>query len=142
MTHRDEVLPGEHPHQDQANWHSGENIEDYLQNVREGLEDYSERRVCELMGWTRAHSWRVRKIGELPIDLFERLISLRPTPTLTELAYVAQRLPLENLEDGLFKAEFDCCPDCGRLLRARLRIQERTLREIRAWAMEKVGGTS
>src|SRR5262245_39220514 len=65
--------PGSNPHADRPNWQPADSITDYLWNCREGLENFSERRVCQLLGWSRAKLWRVRQIAKIPEGLFEHL---------------------------------------------------------------------
>lgn len=64
-------LPGEHPHSDQPNWKPADNADDYFNNCKEGLEKFSHRRACKLIGINLAHSWRIRLAAELPEELLK-----------------------------------------------------------------------
>ncbi len=65
--------PGSHPHADQPNWKPADTAEDYFVNCREGLEEYSERRLAKLFGVSRIELWRWKMMAGLPDDLFDTL---------------------------------------------------------------------
>ena len=71
--------PGSHPHSDRPNWRPSETVDDYLRNCREGLEEFSERRVAHLMGLPRMKLWQWRMMAGIPEDLFERLLQAKPS---------------------------------------------------------------
>ena len=72
--------PGSNPHADRPNWRPAETIDDYLDNCREGLEDYSDGRAAKLLGWTLVQVWRAQLMPEIPEELLERLFKAgRPT---------------------------------------------------------------
>jgi hypothetical protein len=72
----DNGSPGSHPHSGR-NWQPATTIDEYLQNCREGLEEYSDRRTAKLMGWSRMYLYRVLLMAELPDELFEHLLAAR-----------------------------------------------------------------
>jgi hypothetical protein len=124
--------PGSHPHADRANWQPADTLEGYLTNIREGLEDFSDRRACALLGWSRAKLWRVRQAGRLPEPLFERLLHLEPMPSWREMANIAR-----SLLDG--EAHFEAserCPSCGHALRVRRRFSKEAAEAVSAWIEE------
>ena len=82
--------PGSHPHEDRPNWRRAETIDEYVNNCREGLEQYSDRRAAKLFGVSRAKLWRMQLMAEIPEDLFDRLLQLRPVPSTKALALIAQ----------------------------------------------------
>jgi hypothetical protein len=51
---------------------NGYPADDYLRHCREGLEDYSERRLATLMGVFRISLYRARLMAELPEGLFKQ----------------------------------------------------------------------
>jgi len=73
----DDGSPGSHPHSDRPNWQQAETIADYARNIREGLEEYSDRRAAKLLGRSRIHVYRAKLMAELPNALFERLLGRR-----------------------------------------------------------------
>src|SRR6476660_201607 len=81
--------PGSHPHSDRPNWRPTETAEEFLLNCREGLETYSDRRMAKLLGMSRVHLWRIQLAAELPDDLADKLLALRPVPSMKALAEVA-----------------------------------------------------
>ncbi len=102
-----------------------------MRNCQAGLETYSDRRMAELMGVSRAHLWRTKLLAELPEDLFERLLTERRTagrmPSLKGLANVALALR------GNMKVEAEHCRHCGGLLRLRERASAKTSRVVVQW---------
>jgi hypothetical protein len=115
---QDKVLPGEHSHADRPNWRPAESIEEYLANCREGLEKYSEKHACELLGVTRIQLWRIRIMASIPDSLFDFILMRARTKgiriTTKMLAQVGHAL-----SSGNNQAEVECCPHCGSVLRAR-----------------------
>ena len=84
--------PGSHPHADRPNWRKAETFEEYLANVQEGCEEYSERRAAKLLRVYRTELWRWRMMALLPESLLERLLVLRPRLGTKGLAQIAQVL--------------------------------------------------
>lgn len=66
---------GSQSHSDRPNWQPATNSDEYLRNCREGLEDFSERRLAQLTGWSRVRIYRQRLMAELPEELFEQLLA-------------------------------------------------------------------
>jgi hypothetical protein len=128
--------PGSHPHIDRPNWQPAENLSDYLRNCEAGLEVYSDRHLANLMGISRAHVWRMRLVANLPDDLFDLLLKLRPVPTISELASISRALSGQSLSHG---AEY--CPHCGGLLRIRRRWRDSAARVVNDWLQAKKDST-
>src|SRR5262245_18149929 len=121
--------PGSHPHADRPNWRPAETLEDYLRNVREGLEQTSDRRLAKLMDVPRTKLWRMRLLAELPEDLFERLLAAGVHSR--QLASVAQAM-----RTGEVALEADGkCPHCGGLL-YRKRISGKAVKLVNDWLDE------
>jgi hypothetical protein len=123
--------PGSTPF-DGRNWRPAETIDEYLRNCREGLETFSESRAANLMGVPRAHLWRMMMVAEIPEALFDRLLDVSPSPSITELAAIGYALL-----NGLPDAEIDCCPNCGHVLRKRSRIRRESAAVVAAWLAEE-----
>ena len=125
--------PGSHPHTDRPNWQPAETLGEYLRNCREGLEEYSDRRVAKLLGFSRAHVWRMKWAAELPEDLFERLMAMRDhAPSLKEMANVARAL-----YGGENHHDVERCPHCGETLRVRGRWRKSTAQVVDGWLSEQ-----
>src|SRR5262245_12389680 len=116
--------PGSHPHSDRPNWRPPETKEDYLRNIEEGLEQFSERRLAALVGVSRMRLYRLKLIGEIPEDLVQRLLR-RGARSLKSLANVA--LALRN---GNGFAEIQTCPHCGGVVRVRPRANDRAVQIV------------
>jgi hypothetical protein len=71
MVGSDGGSPGSH----RRNWSPALNAGDCVRNSREGLEEYSDRRMAKLMGWSRAHILACQIDGRAPDDLFEALVA-------------------------------------------------------------------
>jgi hypothetical protein len=127
--------PGSHPHSDRPNWHPGETLEHFLQNVREGLEQPSDRRLAKLMGVPRVMLWRMRMMAEIPEDLFERLLDggILSTKALAQMGYA-----LRNGENSI--AETERCPHCGHVLRKRPQVSSKAVAIVNAWLAEQPKG--
>lgn len=125
----DPCSPGSHPHSDRPNWQPAESVDEYMANCREGLETYSERRFCKLVGWSRAQSWRAKMLATIPEELFEMLVTGRKTST-RELAIVGSLFVGDGHTRGV---EVDRCPHCQGVLRVRTGISKDTNRVIDAW---------
>lgn len=67
--------PGSHPHADRPNWAPAQTEHDYLQNCREGLEEY--RRMAKLLGVSRASLWRNKMMSRIPEELSDRLVAMK-----------------------------------------------------------------
>jgi hypothetical protein len=124
--------PGSHPHSDQPNWRPAETIDDYLQNCREGLETYSDRRAAKLFGTSRAELWRWKLMAELPDDLVDYIfaestkVDLKPsTKALAQIAIALRR--------GTNLAEVERCPHCGGTLRIRALVGDKLAEIVNRW---------
>jgi hypothetical protein len=133
MTTRDDGSPGSHPHADRRNWQPATTFEDYLRNVREGLEPLSERRAAKLMGVRRIEVYRWRLMAELPDDLFEALLSAGAVSSSKALAQIALALK----RDDPFAGEDETCPHCGGLLRRRSHISGAARAVILKWFADR-----
>lgn len=118
--------PGSHPHSDQPNWKPAAKFEDYLSNCREGLEQYSERRVVLLLGWSRAKLWRAKMMAMIPEEVFGALLE-NPSSDISikALAEVGQMFSV-----GVQAESVECCPHCGHQLRVRPRISAKNAQII------------
>ncbi len=105
--------PGSHPHEDQPTWRPATTIGDYLQNCREELETFSQRRAAVLMGKPRSWVQRAILLADLPEALFEDLLAAGVTST-RQLANVARMR-----RGGHRAADVETCPHCGETLRVR-----------------------
>jgi hypothetical protein len=132
MTKRSECSPGSHPHADRPNWQAAETIEDYVRNVREGLEKWSDRKAAKLFGVSRTKLWRWSMLAEIPEDLFERLVTV-PMASTKALAQVGPyfRGGVNNV------AEVERCPCCGHVLRVRARVSKRFAPIVLDWIREQ-----
>jgi hypothetical protein len=131
-TQDDHGSSGSHPHSDCPNWRPAETIDGYLENCREGLEDYSERRAAKLMGISRAELWRWKLLAEIPEDLLERLFEVKPVPSTKSLALIAQAF-----KGGNDNPDVECCPHCGGILRFRRRVSPRVAKIVADWLVER-----
>jgi hypothetical protein len=120
--------PGSHPHSDRPNWRPAETIDGYLENCREGLEEYSERRAAKLFGISRVELWRWKLLAAIPEDLFDRLLELDPKPSTKSLALIAQALI-----GGKASPDTECCPHCGGILRLRRRVSPKAAKVVNDW---------
>ena len=136
MARKSSGTPGSHPHSDRPNWQPAESIVNYLQNCREGLETYSERRAAKLLGWSRVKLWRVQQAQKLPDDLFDRLLKAVPgkLPSWRELASIAQALYGEGK-----RTEIEQCPCCGHVLRVRAKWRASLTGVVDTWIREQRG---
>jgi hypothetical protein len=123
--------PGGHPHADQPNWQPADNIDDYLQNCREGLEEYSDRHAAKLLGVPRIEVFRWKLMAELPEDLFQALLKSKRSPSVKSVAAVAQALKRGN------QADTECCPHCGHVLRTRPQVSTEYEKIVNDWLKEK-----
>jgi 8-oxo-dGTP diphosphatase len=99
---------GSHPHSDWPNWQPAETIDDYARNIREGLEEYSDRRAAKLLGRSRIYVYRAKLVAELPDTLFERLLDadVVSSKTLANVALVLRRNDPRS-------ADVERCPHSG-----------------------------
>jgi hypothetical protein len=123
--------PGSHTHSDRPNWRPAETVDEYVINCREGLENYSERRMATLLGMSRVHLWRAARMAELPDDLFERLLAagVRSTKALAAVAHMLAKA--NNV------AEVERCPHCGEVLRVRKHINVKAIEVVRQWLADR-----
>ena len=126
---KDAMLPGEHPHSDRPNWRPAETPDEYLLNVHEGLEKYSEERFTKLLGLGRMQSWRARQIAKIPKGLFDRL--LKGDFKTKQLAQVG--LAISRGGEGRQFAEIERCPHCGEIIRVRRLIGTKASKIIQQW---------
>lgn len=87
-----ECPPGSHPHSDRPNWQPAETVDEYLANVREGLEPYSQRRLAKLLGVPRIELYRWTQMAAIPDELFERLMEDAANLSTKRLAQIGQAL--------------------------------------------------
>jgi hypothetical protein len=120
--------PGSHPHADRRNWKPAETLEEYLQNCREGLENFSQRKAARLLGVSRSELQR----WEIPEPLFEALLNARRPPSTKALAEVGRAL-----RGSPGKADFECCPNCGFVLRVRPRVPAEYVRIVADWLSQQ-----
>jgi hypothetical protein len=102
------MLPGEHPHSDRPNWRPAETVEEYLHNIREGLENHSIERMTKLLDINRTLGWRARQMTYIPEALFGRLA--KAGIATRQLAQIGQVFRDGN---GNVPAEIERCPHCG-----------------------------
>jgi hypothetical protein len=114
------------------NWQPATTVDDYLRNVREGLEPWSERRFAKLAGVTRKFIWQAKLWASLPEKLFEQLLAHRVgTKAMIAVALTFQR----DKPSG----EVERCPHCGEVLRIRS-ITGKARDAIKAWLAEVEDG--
>jgi hypothetical protein len=125
---KDTMLPREHPHSDRPNWRPAETVEEYLFNVREGLERSSVERLTKLLGMGRMMSWRARQMTHIPEGLVDRLIKggLR-TKQLAQIGLAFRR------DAGNQPAEIEHCPHCGGTVRVRWLVGSTAQKIIQQW---------
>jgi hypothetical protein len=116
------------------NWAPAETIDDYVRNCREGLEDFSQRRAAELMGWSRIDVYRAILIAKLPEDSFEALLSGNRPSSTRELANIALALTR-----GHSTAEIERCPHCGVELRVRKGYSAKSAAIVKKWLDDNRG---
>jgi hypothetical protein len=132
MTAPEKCPPGSHPHADRPNWQRAISPDEYLANCREGLEEWSERRFAELLGWSRVHLWRAQMMARIPPELFDRLLA-----SMKASSQSLSNKPLAAigaaLKGGSLDAQAECCPHCGGLLRLRQRIPAHLAKVVADW---------
>jgi hypothetical protein len=116
---------------DGSTWSHAETPDEYLENCREGLEEYSERKFCKLMGWRRVDAWRAKQLANIPDGLFDRLLDLPRVPSIRDLAAIGAALNAGEVSE---KAER--CPHCGGVLRVRLPFSAKLLEVVNKWLSE------
>jgi hypothetical protein len=104
--------PGSHPHADRRNWQPATTLEEYCQNVAEGLEPLSERRMAKLGGFSRMLLYRAKLAAELPEAVIEALaaVGVHSNRALAQIALALKR-------DTPLAADVERCPHCGGELR-------------------------
>jgi len=128
--------PGSHPHSDRPNWRPAETFEDYIVNCREGLEQYSDRRVAKLFGVSRAELWRWKLMGELPDDLIEHILLERRRLGFSISTKALAQVALA-LRTGNNVAEVERCPHCGGTLRIRAKVGNKLADVVNHWLARK-----
>jgi hypothetical protein len=124
-----QMLPGEHPRSDQPNWRPAETPDEYMLNVREGLEKYTEVRMTKLLGLNRTQAWRAQLLTHIPKGLFDRLLKARVGSK--QLAQVG--LAIRRNGEGRQYAEIEYCPHCGEPVRVRRLIGPKASKVIDQW---------
>jgi hypothetical protein len=124
MTDDFDRLPGE-PLQHGRNWSPATTFEEYVRNVREGLEAYSDRRAARLLGWPRIAIYRAKLMAELPEPLFEALMDA-DVLSAKALAQVA----LAQRRDVPYAHDDEYCPHCDGLLCRRRHISKKAAAAI------------
>jgi hypothetical protein len=114
------------------NWQPATTFDDYIRNCREGLEEYSDRRLARITGWSRMHVFRMHLIAELPKALFERLLAADDIP-ISAKALAGIALALRR---GQTRADIERCPHCGEALRVRYPVGKAARKVITAWLNE------
>lgn len=127
---RDLCSPGSHPHADRPNWRPAETFDEYVANVREGLEPPSDRRLAALMGVSRIKLHRMRLMAEIPEGLFDRLLDVG-VKTAKAFAAIAQAM-----RGGEVLSDTDTCPHCGGVLRVRQRVSDKAIAVVNDWLAE------
>lgn len=130
----DPCHPGSHPHVDRRNWRPAETVEAYFTKCREGLEDFSERRLALLLGMSRVQLWRCEMMAGIPRGPFECLVRLPGGVSSRSLTAVDAALSGNSP-----RQENEQCPCCGHVLRVRGRWPEAMQGEIDAWIGEQTG---
>jgi len=113
------------------NWQPATTLADYLRNLDEGLEEYSERRMSSLLGWPRVRLQRAKLMAEIPDGLFEHLLA-RGVLSSKALANVA----LAFRRAGRFSGDIERCPHCHAVLRVREHVTPAVRDAIHAWLAE------
>lgn len=106
--------PGEHSHSDQPNF----TIEDYLQMCRDGEASFSIAEAARVMGVSRAYVYRCLLYASIPEDEFEEVLDAVRGAGLSSTTAVADEIKRRT---GRAKEYAECCPNCGHVLRSRLR---------------------
>ncbi|NIA67574.1 hypothetical protein HBA54_03125 [Pelagibius litoralis] len=120
--------PGSHPHSNRPNWQVAETADDYIRNVQDGLEPYSERRLAKLLGVSRMAVYRWQAMAEIPESLFEELLAQDKPPSRRELAAIG--LALEGKGSN---RDVESCPHCGGVLRIRRSWTKETEEIVNDW---------
>ena len=123
---------GQDPRLEDVTQDPAETVEEYDANVREGLEEYSERRWLKLAGISRAEAWRWKQMAAIPDELFERLLASDIKVSTKSLAAVGHAL-----NGGAQSPEIERCPHCGEVLRVRSRWTEETRKIVNQWLSEQ-----
>jgi hypothetical protein len=132
MDSADRCSPGSHPHSDRPNWRPAETADEYLQNCREGLEKFSQRRLSELMGTSRIDLWRWKQMAKLPDELYDHIFNEAKKAGI-RLSTKALAQVAVALERGSNLAEIEACPYCGGVLRARRLVSKKLAVIVGAW---------
>jgi hypothetical protein len=112
-------LPGEPP---LRNWRPATTFDEYVQNCRDGLEEYSDRRAAKLLDWPRIQVYRAELISQIPRPVFNALVE-GDVCGIKELAAIGLAF-----QSGDFRAHhIESCPHCGHPLRMRQHISRRAL---------------
>jgi hypothetical protein len=82
--------PGSHPHADRPNWRKAETFEEYIINVPEGLEPFSQRRCASLISVSRKKLWEMDLMGSVPKELWERLVKAGAATTSSAMVNIAE----------------------------------------------------
>jgi hypothetical protein len=137
---KDSGSPGSHPHSNRPNWQPGDDDADDLlgQKIADARRDgKSERHIAKLLGIPRMVVWRGKIFREIPPELFERLITARPTIGSKAILYIGRLCRGERPSP-----EMESCPHCGYVLRVRDKSVLRALDVMEQWLRDggKHGG--
>jgi hypothetical protein len=119
-----ECSPGSHPHSDRPNWRPAESFGEYVQNCRDGVEKYSERRAAKLLGMTPIEAWRAKIASELPETLFEHIMQERRRLGFSISMKALAQVALALRRGKNHAAEVQSCPHCGGVLRIRALVSK------------------
>lgn len=121
---------------DGRNWQPATTPEEYVRNCRDGLEEYSDRRMAKLLGVPRIELYRMKMMAAIPEDLFEQLLAagVDSTKAFAQIGVALRRGEPEKL------AGVELCPHCGSVVRLRWYVGRKAGRVIAAWFKEKFGG--
>jgi hypothetical protein len=101
-----------------------------MQNCREGLERFSQRRFAKLLGISRMRAYRIQLMASLPESLTDYIAQELPgqisTRQLAKLAKALQRG--EN-----FATDIEVCPHCGGVVRERGAVNSKLVKVFNRW---------
>jgi hypothetical protein len=132
MSH-DSCSPGSHPHADQPNWQPADTVQAYIDNCREGLENYSERRLAKLLGVSRTWLWRAKMVAEIPNDLLEFILEHAPNENISISSKALAQVGAAFYRGGNGVAEVERCPHCGEVLRVRTLVSDKMVDLVNRW---------
>ena len=134
--------PGSHPHSDQPNWKPAETIEEYINNVEAGLEEFSERRAAKLFGVPRMELYRWKLMAELPPGLLDYILDEARKINLKVSNKALAQIALAHRSGENKIAEVDRCPHCGGVLRVRGMVSNKLLKIVNEWIVRQSEGAA